>query len=408
MNPHATPFTDKTLNKYSESAIISALFRLAFKQGRAIALWQLPGHPQKHLVIDSSETIARGKVDIEESTPGFLFSPFYNQEGSRDLFIKAHIYFSTKDRELKALRETSQSVTALLDSLLGELEPKKNNIPLFFGPSLVTESTSQPAYKQIIQRALDEIAKGSFLKVVPSLIHNIPLDQGFNYLDTFDVLCRNYSDAFVSLVSIPGVGSWLGASPEPIIEVINGKTFSTAALAGTQAFNPQVPIREVAWRQKEIEEQALVSRYIINCFKKIRLREFEEVGPRTVVAGNLLHLKTSYTVDMEATNFPQLGSVMLELLHPTSAVCGMPKDTSMAFLRKEEHFDREFYSGYLGPVNVNDESHLFVNLRCMRLGPGRASLYAGAGVTADSSPEKEWLETQLKCNTLLEIVNRKT
>ena len=76
--------------------------------------------------------------------------------------------------------------------------------------------------------------------------------------------------------------------------------------------------------QKDIEEQALVERYVISCFKKIRLREYDEHGPKTMIAGNVLHLKTEFEVDMVATNFPQLGSVMLNLLHPTSAVCGMP------------------------------------------------------------------------------------
>src|SRR5690606_35800755 len=114
------------------------------------------------------------------------------------------------------------------------------------------------------------------------------------------------------------------------------------------------------WTQKEIEEQALVSRYIINNLKKIRLREFDELGPKTIVAGNVMHLKTEYTIDMKATNFPQLGTIMLQLLHPTSAVCGMPLEPSLEFLRKHEGYDREFYSGYLGPVHVNNAINLFV------------------------------------------------
>ena len=60
----------------------------------------------------------------------------------------------------------------------------------------------------------------------------------------------------------------------------------------------------------------MVSRFIINCFKKIRLREFEEIGPRTSKAANLVHLKTDYLVNTKEVNFPQLGTVMLELLHP--------------------------------------------------------------------------------------------
>ena len=148
----------------------------------------------------------------------------------------------------------------------------------------------------------------------------------------------------------------------------------------------------------------MVSRYIINCFKKIRLREFEEHGPKTVVAGNLMHLKSDFAVDMKATNFPQLGSVMLRLLHPTSAVCGTPLETARKFLLEHEGYSREFYSGFLGPINMNEASHVFVNLRCMQLFADEAWLYAGAGVTADSIPEKEWEETEMKMNTLLDVI----
>ena len=156
--------------------------------------------------------------------------------------------------------------------------------------------------------------------------------------------------------------------------------------------------------QKEIEEQALVSRYIINCFKKIRLREFGEHGPKTWKAGNLLHLRTEFEVDMNATNFPQLGTVMLKLLHPTSAICGMPRQESIDFIQQNEGMDRGLYSGYLGPINYKNESNLFVNLRCMQWSYREAELYAGAGVTIDSIPEAEWEETEMKMNTLLKVI----
>jgi isochorismate synthase len=160
----------------------------------------------------------------------------------------------------------------------------------------------------------------------------------------------------------------------------------------------------VAWTQKEIEEQALVERYIISCFKKIRVREYEEHGPKTVLAGSLMHLKSDFTVDMKAINFPSLGSVMLQLLHPTSAVCGMPLEPAVDFIRLYEGYDREFYSGYLGPVNFQNNTNIFVNLRCMQLLDKEAVLYAGAGVTIDSVPEAEWEETEMKLNTLLNVI----
>jgi isochorismate synthase len=107
---------------------------------------------------------------------------------------------------------------------------------------------------------------------------------------------------------------------------------------------------------------------------------------------------------MNATGFPQLGTTMLQLLHPTSAVCGMPLDKSLEFLKLHEGYDRSFYAGYLGPVNVNNNINIFVNLRCMQLMDHQAQLYAGAGVTIDSIPEEEFEETEMKFNTLLNVI----
>jgi isochorismate synthase len=188
----------------------------------------------------------------------------------------------------------------------------------------------------------------------------------------------------------------LTASPEILASTNREGIFRTIALAGTQLLKEEDSLQKAVWTQKEIEEQALVGRYIINCFKKIRLREYEEEGPRTVQSGNLLHLRTDYSVNTHEVNFPELGTVMLELLHPTSAVCGMPKEVTMEFIHEHENLNRKLFSGYLGPVNIQSESHIFVNLRCANLFAGKAVLYAGAGVTQDSEPEKEFRETELK------------
>ncbi|MCK5278956.1 MAG: chorismate-binding protein, partial [Cyclobacteriaceae bacterium] len=102
--------------------------------------------------------------------------------------------------------------------------------------------------------------------------------------------------------------------------------------------------------------------------------------------------------------YPQLGSVMLELLHPTSAVCGMPKEPAKSFIIENEGFDREYFSGFLGPVNVQGETNIFVNLRCMKLMKHHAKLFAGAGIISNSNPEKEWNETEIKMQTLLKVL----
>jgi isochorismate synthase len=257
-----------------------------------------------------------------------------------------------------------------------------------------------------VKKCLAGITEGLFEKAVPSRSQSFQLPKGFDPLSTFDRLCETYPNAFVSLVSTTETGTWLGATPELLVSIDSNMKFKTVALAGTKIFQQGTDLKSVAWTQKDIEEQAMVSRYIINCFKKIRLREYLEHGPRTAIAGNLIHLKTDYEVDMIATNFPQLGSVMLKLLHPTSAVCGMPLEIATQFITENEGYDREYYSGYLGPVNFKNESNIFVNLRCMQVQKTKGLCYAGAGVTTDSEPEQEWMETEMKMNTLMNVLNQ--
>jgi isochorismate synthase len=261
-------------------------------------------------------------------------------------------------------------------------------------------------FKALVILCKDEITRGNAEKIVPSRTKNVDLPTDFNLLDSFQRLCDAYPHAMVSIVSGPRIGTWMGATPEMLVSVNKDQIFHTVAIAGTQAFHEGTDLRSISWTQKEIEEQVLVVRYIISCFKKIRLREYEERGPKTIVAGNVLHLKTEFEVDMVATNFPQLGTIMLQLLHPTSAVCGMPLEATLNFLKQHEGYDRQFYSGYLGPVNIFQESNLYVNLRCMQLFENQAILYAGAGVLSDSDPETEWHETEMKMNTLLRIIKK--
>jgi isochorismate synthase len=233
--------------------------------------------------------------------------------------------------------------------------------------------------------------------------------NGFDLVSNFDKLVAQYPNAFVAAVYLPSDENiWLCASPETLVSVDSQGIFRTMSLAGTQSAigssGEELSVSEVRWSHKEIEEQAFVSRYIIECFKKIRLREFVESGPKTVKAGNLMHLRTDYTVDTKAVGFPQLGTVMLELLHPTSAVCGMPKEPAEAFILANEPHNRSFYSGFLGPVNIHDESHLFVHLRTARIDYENVTFFAGVGITEDSSPINEWRESEIKIQTLSKVL----
>lgn len=384
----------------TEGDLLPHLLKNHLSWGHSISLWRLPDSDEKHLLVSTEGVKLLDDVVLEESPSGFIFSPFDNQKSK--LFLKGDLIFSFKNGEL--LREGKSTFDPL--DLVRQQNPERKDTPYFFSHDTSSVSSQKSDYIKLVEKCLSGIAEGQFEKVVPSRKQSFPLPDDFDPLTTFHQLCEIYPQAFVSLVSTPETGTWMGATPELLVSIDPDMKFKTIALAGTKTFQEGTNLKNIAWTQKDIEEQALVCRYIINCFKKIRLREYAEHGPRTVVAGNVIHLKTDYEVDMMATNFPQLGSVMLKLLHPTSAVCGMPLERAKEFLKEEEGYDRTYYSGYLGPVNFKNESSIFVNLRCMQVQKNQAWCYAGAGITLDSEPEQEWQETELKMNTLLRVLNR--
>jgi isochorismate synthase len=369
----------------TEVAIKNEINR-SLEQGGAFALWRLPNSEEKVLFICNEGIVELDKVNVEDSTPGFIFAPF--QPNQKKLFLKAALVFHFRSDGLPQANYTNQGAGAIGST--ADIQNEKN-----FRKK--TSSSKIPAsYQEIVAAGIQQVADGLLEKIVPSRCKEVELPETFDLIEAFEALCHKHPNAFVSIFSSAQSGTWLGATPELLVNVDSELKFRTHALAGTLPYSPNTDLKSVAWKQKEIEEQALVSRYIINCFKRIRVREYQEQGPKTIVAGNLMHLKTDYLVDMKDINFPQLGSVMLKLLHPTSAVCGMPLAPSLRFLAEHEGYDREFYSGYLGLLNYQQESSIFVNLRCMQLMEKTVKLYAGAGVTIDSIPENEMEETEMK------------
>ena len=384
----------------TERVLLPHLLKDHLSRGSAISLWRLPNSDEKHLLVSIEGVKQVDDIVLEESASGFIFSPFDNTKPK--LFLKGDLIFSFKNGELS---KSSISTFDLPDT--GNPQSYNSKSPAYYlSPNSLIQSTKKNDYINLVSKCLNGITNEQFEKVVPSRCQSFPLSADFDPLSTFHKLCETYPNAFVSLVSTSETGTWIGATPELLVSIDSNMKFKTVALAGTKVFQQGTDLKSVAWTQKDIEEQAMVSRYVINCFKKIRLREYIEHGPRTAVAGNLIHLKTDYEVDMIATNFPQLGSVMLKLLHPTSAVCGMPLENTTQFIRENEGYDREYYSGYLGPVNFENESNIFVNLRCMQVQKTKGLCYAGAGVTIDSEPEQEWMETEMKMNTLMNVLNR--
>jgi len=377
-----------TENSVDTSALVNGLVA----SGVPFAVYRLPRQDKFRLLISYDPFLTLDKVDFEELPPGFAFAPF-DTGTSPVLFLKADF-----EREVN-FNHPQIDISDL--KCLPELPENKEGFAYEAAPG----ESDAAEYREKVQQVIQRIRKGEARKVVLSRRKLLGKITESNYFSAFKKLSISHSDAMINMVYIPeNKQVWIGASPEVLVSQNSSGLFTTMSLAGTQsAFDlagKEIKPVDALWTHKEIEEQAIVGRYIINCLKKIRVREFEEEGPKTVKAGNLLHLRTFYSIDNREVNFPNLSSVMLNLLHPTPAICGMPKENAEKIIEDIEGYDREFYSGYLGPVNVKAESHLFVNLRTLKVEDGMVYVYAGGGITEDSQPEKEWAETEMKMDTI--------
>lgn len=255
--------------------------------------------------------------------------------------------------------------------------------------------TQDSYFQKQVAEAVSAIRNNQFSKLVLSrnAVYN------FDNLDIKSLvgsLFEHYSNAHIIIFNLPGNGLWISASPEILVQQVGKNLMKTVALAGTMAFHGQ-ELKGQGWTEKEIEEQALVSRFIKTSLKKVNFHLYEEKGPATVQAGNLLHLRTDFLVhSADVEDFGRLA----DELHPTSAVCGSPKNEAFEWLAKHEDFDREYFSGCAGPIEPL-ESKLVVLLRSGKITRQQITLYAGAGITSASDPLKEWEETEEKLKTLL-------
>ncbi len=391
------------------------LWQAAYESGCPVALWRLPNRTEKHLIVHFDDTVLEVDADLEELPAGFAVSPFTNPELGKTLFLRADAHFVIGERgeiesEILVSNEAADRFRRTLDAVAAQ--PTRPVRPLPYATEHPDPNDRQ-RYLNAVTDAVTRMKRGEFRKVVLSRTKTVVFNETPDVVQIVEQLGTAYPHAFISAVWLPDIDQvWISATPERLVSVDANAIFRTVALAGTQsAFAPdghKKTVTEATWTHKEIEEQALVCRYIIECFKRIRLREYVEEGPKTIVAGNLMHLRTDFSVDTQAVKFPQLGTVMLRLLHPTSAVCGMPRETALRFIEQHETHARELYSGFLGPVHIENESNLFVHLRCLKLEGDTATLYAGAGLTEDSVPEREWLETEMKCGTLLNVLRPAT
>lgn len=363
----------------------------------SFALYRLP-HEQQCTLVEQTEGVPRelpGCASLD-ALSGFVLAPFHVSDRDALLLIRPDRVCVMEVDGLLSHPEGAALESWMARHLVQTAGQSSSTCHEYassfdvFHQSLV----NQTYRKLVLARCVFEAAVGS---PSPLLL--------------FQKACRMYPRLFIALIGTPQSGLWLVATPEILLASDDDCHWRTIALAGTMRLSDDELEGEgqhLNWSVKNIEEQRLVATYIGQCLEHFA-SDVSEEGPRTVRAANLVHLRSDFTFTM-TDGVARVGR-LLEALHPTPAVCGLPKQQAMQFILQNEHLSRSYYSGFMGPLHLSplrtgkSSTHLYVTLRCMQLFANGYQLYAGGGLLKDSVKELEWQETEAKMETMRRLLH---
>lgn len=260
-------------------------------------------------------------------------------------------------------------------------------------------------WRCLVQSAIERISQGELGKVVLARTCDVELDRAIQPAAVLAQLATRYPDCYRFLIEpVPG-HAFYGAPPEVLVEV-SGSMLRTVAMAGSIG-RGATPDEDAALGQallssaKDRAEHAFVVEAIQRSLRPLvrTLDVAEEPALRRL--HNIQHLETSIAGEL-AAGTDILSAV--EALHPTPAVGGVPQARALQMIAAEEPTLRGWYAAPVGWLDARGDGLFAVAIRSAVSVGQRARLFAGAGIVSDSDPEREWEETGLKFQPLLEAL----
>ncbi len=270
------------------------------------------------------------------------------------------------------------------------------------GVAATRRTTSQAAWTEQVEAALDRIADGALTKVVIAQALEVDLESQIDVSATIERLRRQYPNCYRFLIGHEIGGTFFGAPPERLVSK-HGQRVETEALAGS------VPRGETPEEDDEYVDRLLANEkfrrehgLVVDSIRDqlAPLASELAVEERTVRRlATIQHLRTPIAATL-ADDHHILDIV--EALHPTPAVGGVPPETAWETIRETETFDRGWYAAPIGWFDGDGDGEFAVAIRSGLATDGMVTLFAGNGIVADSNPAEEWDEVQLKFRPILD------
>ncbi len=264
------------------------------------------------------------------------------------------------------------------------------------------DPNGEEVFRALVKQAVAEVESGKLAKVVAA--RSAHVGGAADPWRTLDALRRRYPTC-VTFGVFRGHSVFLGASPELLVELRRGRVTSSA-LAGTVARGgDELSDARLEDRLRHDPKELAEHQYVVQGLRQALHEAGVEVDPpqslEIVKLANVQHLSSP------VTGYASAGTSILDLVnavHPTPAVAGLPRSAALDWLAANETLDRGWYAGPIGFVDSSLEGSFRVALRCALVNGQRARLFAGAGIVAGSQPERELAETTAKLRAMLDAL----
>lgn len=300
-----------------------------------------------------------------------------------------------------APESVEQRVAGVLQRLRGLPIPEPAEGPP--GVTSLTRTTSKAEWRRSVTAATDRIEAGELEKVVLAQALRTALNRPISISDTVLRLGRRYPNCYRFLFEPDdGASGFFGATPERLVD-LHGRTVETGALAGTTgrgetSNEDEWLAEELLSDEKNVHEHELVAGAVREQLEPyaISIRS----GDRSIRRlATVQHIETPITAELGA---PEHVLTLVEALHPTPAVGGLPPNEALRTIRDTEPFDRGWYAAPVGWFDASGDGSFAVAIRSAVARDDIATLFAGVGIVADSDPDREWDELQLKYRPILD------
>lgn len=265
------------------------------------------------------------------------------------------------------------------------------------------EEGGTKGFGEAVAAALGEIGDNAFDKIVLARAQDLRANQAFHPLEILNALRDRYPDCYSFSFSNGKGQSFIGASPERLVQIENG-TIATDALAGSAPRGASAAEdarfgNSLLRSEKDRREQKVVLDSMIRRLAELGVEACTSEYPKLKRLSNVQHLYNEISGEVpEGLRLLDF----VESLHPSPAVGGSPREAACERIPYLERFERGLYAGPIGWVNSRAEGEFFVSIRSALIDGDSARLYAGVGIVEGSVPEKEIQETDLKFKALLE------